>query len=40
MIVSNALISLHLGRHWRWKCDEKRSVFTGDDIQVSLNEIS
>ena len=37
MIVSNALISLHLGRHWRWKCDEKRSVFTGDDIQ---NEVT
>ena len=36
MIVSNSLISLHLGRNWRWKCDEKRPVFTADDIQVTL----
>ena len=36
MIVSNSLISLHLGRNWRWKCDEKRPVFTADDIQVIL----
>ena len=37
MIVANTLISLHLGRHWRWKCDEKRPVYTADDIQVYIN---
>ena len=37
MIVANTLISLHLGRHWRWKCDEKRPVYTADDIQVFIN---